>query len=77
MPGGEAQQEEREEEPFSGPWWGYRPIQTVALAGLLLASGFILSRLDLIPDQVAIALYVAAIPLGAFYWLREGYEELQ
>ncbi len=75
MSGVEARQEERGEQPFSGHWWGYRPIQSAIVAGILLALGFTLSRLGLVPEWAAIALYMAAIPLGAFYWAREGYEE--
>ncbi len=68
--------ERDDEEAFAGPWWRFRPFQGAALSGLLLALGFVLSRTGIISESVAIALYLAAIPPGAFFWLREGIEEL-
>lgn len=64
------------DEPFAGPWWRFRPFQGAALSGLLLALGFLLFRFGVVSNGVAIALYLAAIPAGGFYWVREGLEEL-
>ncbi len=72
----EDEEQERKEEPFAGPWWRFRPFQGAALSGVLLALGFALSRVGAISESLAIAFYVAAIPPGAFYWLREGFEAL-
>ena len=68
--------QEGEAATFAGPWWRFRPFQGAALSGLLLALGVLLSRFGVISEGVAIAFYLAAIPPGAFYWLREGLEEL-
>ena len=59
----------------TGPWWRFRPFQGAALSGALLALGFALSRAGAISDSLAIALYVAAIPPGAYSWMREGFED--
>ncbi len=72
----EAEEYERDDAPFSGSWWQFRPIQGALLSGILLGLGFFLSHLELISSTVAIVLYVAAIPPGAFFWAREGWEEL-
>lgn len=69
-------EETREEDSFAGPWWRFRPFQGAALSGVLLGLGFLLARLAIIPEAVAVAFYIAAIPPGAFYWAREGLEEL-
>jgi cation transport ATPase len=68
--------ESREEEAFAGPWWQFRPFQGAVVSGVFLALGFALSRLGTIAELLAIRFYLAAIPPGAFFWLREGFEEL-
>ena len=70
----EPERTDADDDAFVGPWWRFRPFQGAALSGALLAIGFALSRLGARP--IAIALYVAAIPPGAFYWMREGLDEL-
>lgn len=64
------------DELFAGRWWRFRPFQGAALSGLLLGLGVVLSRLTDAPRAVTIALFVTAIPPGAFFWAREGIEEL-
>jgi Cd2+/Zn2+-exporting ATPase len=67
---------EEHEAQFAGPWWRFHPFQGAALSGVILALGFALSRFGVIGETIAIAFYLAAIPPGAFWWLREGIEEL-
>lgn len=57
-------------------WWQFRPVQGAILSGGLLGLGFALSRFGLIGEGAAIGFYLAAIPPGAWFWVREGVEEL-
>ena len=52
----------------------FGPLRNALAAGLLLLSGVALELLDA-PDPVAIALFVMAIPVGAWYFAQEGWEE--
>ena len=70
------EEKEREEDHFEGPWWRYPPIRNALTAGVLLALGFALSRLELLPTWAELTLYSAAILIGAYYWAKEGAEEL-
>ena len=63
-------------EAHDGPWWTYPPILGAGISGLLLAIGFFGELAGLFPDSVAIALYIASIPFGGYWWAREGLEEL-
>ena len=60
----------------SGPWWTYPPILGAIASGLLLAAGFLGSLTGILPEPVSIALYIASIPFGGYWWAREGLEEL-
>lgn len=57
-------------------WWRYPPLRNALFAGLIALSAFVLARLKLIDQGVENILYGTAIPLGAFYWAREGLQEL-
>ncbi len=59
--------------------WGqavyqFAPLRNALLAGLLLALGVALELLDA-PEGVAIAAWLGAIPVGAWYFAQEGWEE--
>ncbi|MBI3747630.1 MAG: heavy metal translocating P-type ATPase [Chloroflexi bacterium] len=60
----------------SGPWWTYPPILGAIVSGVLLASGWLGSITGVLPDPLPIAFYLASIPLGGYWWAREGLEEL-
>ncbi|MDP2949899.1 MAG: cation-translocating P-type ATPase [Chloroflexota bacterium] len=62
------------EKRYEGPWWRFPPLRNALASGALLVLAFILSRVAAVPDWVSIALYVAAIPLGASHWGREAVE---
>lgn len=64
------------EEPYQGPWWGFPPLRNALLAGAILAAGFVLERVGVIPVGVAIGLYVVAALLGASHWGREALETI-
>ena len=52
----------------------FGPLRNALAAGLLLALGIALEALDA-PDGVAIAVFLLAIPVGAWYFAQEGWEE--
>lgn len=60
----------------SGAWWQFPPLRNALLAGLLAATAYLLRKLGLIGSAPEIAVYLVAIPLGAWYWAREAVEEL-
>jgi heavy metal translocating P-type ATPase len=53
----------------------FAPLRNALLAGLLLAAGLIAALLGA-PEEVAIAAFVTAIPIGAWFFAQEGWEEL-
>jgi len=59
-----------------GPWWTYPPILGAAISGVLLAAAFFGELAGWFSEPVAIGLYIASIPFGGYWWLREGIEEL-
>lgn len=69
-------EKEEHEGHYEGPWWRFAPMRNALISGLLLALGFALSFVDAVPDAVSVALYVAAVPLGASHWGREALEAL-
>ncbi|UUY02201.1 hypothetical protein LRS13_15945 [Svornostia abyssi] len=52
----------------------FAPLRNALIAGLLLALGVVLELLD-VPEVIAIASFVAAIPVGAWFFAKEGWEE--
>ena len=64
------------DEGYDGPWWAFPPLRNglVALAIALLA--WLAGRAGLLAEAVEIGAYLVAIVVGAWYWSREGVEEL-
>ena len=71
--------DDRDEVPRSLSWrratYTFGPLRNALLAGLLLGLGLLLELLDA-PEAVSIALFLAALPIGAWYFAQEGFEEL-
>ena len=70
---------EREPEVARGLSWReatyrFAPLRNALISGLLLALGIVLELLDA-PEVIAIAAFVAAIPVGAWFFAKEGFEE--
>jgi Cd2+/Zn2+-exporting ATPase len=69
---------DEEEVPRGLSWreatYRFAPLRNALAAGLLLAVGIVLELLDA-PEALAIAAFVAAIPVGAWFFAREGWEE--
>ncbi len=61
---------------YEGAWYGFPPLRNALLAGVVAGSGFILGLTGIIPELVVNLVYLVAIPLGGYYWAREGIEEL-
>ena len=55
--------------------YAFGPLRNALAAGLLLSAGLVLEFLDA-PEVAAIAAFLAAIPIGAWYFAQEGWEEL-
>lgn len=61
---------------FSGVWWAFPPLRNALLAGIVAGVPFLLEAQGVIHHTLAMWAYVAAIPLGAWHWAREGIEDL-
>jgi len=64
------------ETDYTGPWWGFPPLRNALVAGALALPAFILARMGQIDVTLETWIYWVAIPVGAWYWAREGVEEL-
>ncbi|MDX2300463.1 MAG: heavy metal translocating P-type ATPase [Xanthomonadaceae bacterium] len=67
---------EMREDGFAGPWWQFPALRNALVAGIVAGLAFALERMGAIAHHNAMWAYIAAIPLGAWYWAREGVEEL-
>lgn len=61
---------------FSGPWWRFPPLRNALASGLLAGVAYLVAHLGLIGKDGEIALYILAMLVGGYYWVREGLEEL-
>lgn len=66
----------RSQEDYEGPWWGFPPLSNALIAGLIAGAAWVLYLASVIPATAETVLYWIAIPVGAWYWAREGLEEL-
>ena len=64
------------DEEYSGRWWNFPPLRNALVAGVIAGVTFVLERSGVLAHGWAIAAYVAAIPLGGWHWIREGFEKL-
>lgn len=65
-----------EQTTSGGSWYTFPPIRNALLAAVIAGLTFGLSLIDALPTGLEIGLYVLAMGLGGFYWVREGLEEL-
>ncbi|MGH2946918.1 MAG: heavy metal translocating P-type ATPase [Solirubrobacteraceae bacterium] len=70
--------DDRDEVPRGLSWrratYTFGPLRNALLAGLLLGLGLLLELLDA-PEALGIALFLAALPIGAWYFAQEGFKE--
>lgn len=61
---------------FSGPWWRFPPLRNALISGLLAGAGYLAAHWELTSKGMEIGIYLAAIAVGGYYWVREGLEAL-
>ncbi len=63
-------------EAFEGSWYAHPPMRNALIAGGLTGFAFISAHLKFLPAFFEIPIYIVAIFLGGYHWIREGLEEL-
>lgn len=61
---------------FDGPWWRHPSMRNALITGALASIAFGLAHLGSIDRQTEIVLYLVAIPVGGWYWMREAITKL-
>lgn len=61
---------------YSGPWWLYPPLRNAIVAGTFALFAFFMSYFSVFDATIVNLLYWIAIPLGGYFWAREGLEGL-
>ncbi len=61
---------------FEGKWWQWPPLRNGLIAGVLASIAFVLGYLGFISQPLENMLYMLSIPIGGWYWVREGIETL-
>ena len=56
-------------------WYLHQPLRNALISGLITGSGFTLAHLNFIPRNIEITLYIFAIVIGGYHWIREGIEK--
>ncbi|MHA1376017.1 MAG: heavy metal translocating P-type ATPase, partial [Promethearchaeota archaeon] len=64
------------EKIFKGKWYTHPQMRNALISGLLIGITFLLGIFNIISSYVEILLYISAIILGGYHWIREGLEEL-
>ena len=60
---------------FDGRWYSHPPMRNALLSGLLTGIAYALGHLHVIASSAETILFLVAIPLGGYHWMREGLEE--
>ncbi len=63
-------------EAFDGKWYSHPVMRNALIAGGLTTLSFASAHLRFTPPLIEILLYIAAIFIGGYHWIREGLEEL-
>ncbi len=61
---------------FSGPWWRFPPLRNALASGLLAGVAYLVAHLGLLGKGGEITLYLLAMLVGGYYWVREGLVKL-
>ena len=65
---------DEETKAYFGPWYGFPPLRNALISGVLLVIGWLGRRTD-VPDLVPPVIFILAMLIGGWYWVREGWEE--
>lgn len=68
--------ENNKNEVVAYKWFTHPQIRNALVAGFLVALSIGLEKLHFIPFNVQIPLFIGAIIVGGYYWVKEGIEEL-
>ncbi|NOY53922.1 MAG: cadmium-translocating P-type ATPase [Deltaproteobacteria bacterium] len=63
-------------ECIEGRWWRHPPMRNALISGLVTGTAFVLTYLGILPRSAEIVIYLVAIAIGGYHWMREGVEEL-
>ena len=66
----------KDHDGFEGKLYAHPPMRNALIAGGLTLLAFVLGHLGIIPAGYEIAIYIPAIIIGGYHWVREGVEEL-
>lgn len=58
------------------PWYRFPPIRNALVAAVLAVLAFLLFFAGYLPELAENGVYVVAMLLGGFHWMREGFEEV-
>jgi len=61
---------------YDGEWYGFPPLRNALIAAGIAIMGFILGLAGIIPGLYENLFFLVAIPIGAYHWAKEGFEEL-
>ncbi len=61
---------------FDGKWYTHPPMRNALVSGVIVGIAFTLAKLNIVPGKVEIGLYIVAMAIGGYHWIREGIEEL-
>ncbi len=67
---------EKKQSGYEGKWYFHPPMRNALIAGAISLVTFAFYRTGLLPSLPAILLYVTAIVLGGYHWIKEGLETL-
>ncbi len=65
-----------EHDDYTGPWWGFPPLINAFIAAIIAGMAWLSGYLAIVSESISIAIYILAILIGAWYWAREGLDEL-
>ena len=65
-----------DDDGYAGPWWRFPPLRNALIAGAIALPAWVLARGGYVGALREDVFYWIAIPVGAWYWVREGIERL-
>lgn len=65
-----------EHDDYTGPWWGFPPLINAFIAAIIAGMAWLSGYLAIVSESVSTGIYILAILIGAWYWAKEGLDEL-